>query len=130
MRFGYLPMSDLYAFCGRREVTTIARGGGTRTVTLEPVGAILDLFGLERRTTIGERWAQRLVRAQRTGWLRIEWAEDLCDIHHIHPTAVWGNAYYDHQHEPQEEPNNQFCGRHEQWQAIGHTRHYGIYGTI
>lgn len=130
MKFGELPVDDLYRHVGIRQRDIHTWNHGTTIVQLTPIASILDAFGLERKTKLGERWAQRLLRAGRAGTIRLDWAEDLCDLAGIHPTAIWGHTYYDCAIDPQDEPDGRFCGRHEDWQAIGHTRHYGIYGTI
>lgn len=89
----------------------------------------------EVRSTGWDRWRGRLRRAARAGRLRIDWAEDYCDILGVHPTEIWGLDYFaacDVEDEPwlgppEDEPGGRFCGRPTAWRAIGHTRHYGCF---
>lgn len=130
MKIGYLPVADLLRHVGTRTSNIPTWNGGTQPVILSAIGSILDYLAVDRTSKDGKKWAQRIARAIRSGWIRIEHAEDLCDQVGIHPTAIWGHTYYDSTLDAEHEPDGKFCGRPEEWQAIGHTRHYGIYGTI
>ena len=99
----------------------------TATVWLNPIGTLLRRMGLEPGSATEDRWRQRMQRSRRRNRISLNDAEDLCHLVGWHPTGIWGHGYYAAMPEPEWEPQDQFCGREEQWQAIGHTRHYGLY---
>ena len=139
----WLPTIDLLDHIGRRQA--IRTTDRNHNVRLSPSSQIVDMLGYRRHTTTGNKWQRRIDRALSTGRIRLEYAEDLCDILGVHPTAIWGWAYFDACQDaadavelatfdarvlepPEDEPGGRFCGRHTDWRAIGHDQHYGLFG--
>jgi len=138
----WLPVSDLLDHIGRRPKTLETTSG--RHIVLSPASTLVNMIGLERHTTLGNKWQRRMDRAIATGRLRLEHAEDMCDLLGVHPTAVWGWTYFDAcqagadaneldsfdvrvLEPPETEPGGRFCGRPDNWRAIGHERYYGVW---
>ena len=57
--------------------------------------ALYEPIPFPTRSPGWSKWRGRLFRATRVGSLRIDWAEDYCDILGVHPTAIWGLDYFD-----------------------------------
>lgn len=122
--FGWLPFDPLAEHVGPRW----SRDDHKKRRPLSTRAGMLDAIGLRRDTKDGMRWEQRFRRADQIGWIRLEDAEDCCFALGVHPVAIWGDTYFAAAPTVEwEHGGTRFCGRQDEWQSVGHERHYGLY---